>query len=145
MASRLEVLNLREKDAMTCTCGANYKLHPVDCPVHGTRNAAADIVTRLVPDGHLADGVGLDDLIGEIAAAIEREKQARKAQITAVLHTIGGTVEGYPTQSINYLQRLRHLVEIEKAARGVVWFDWSSNDHDAAATIDELRRAMTPP
>lgn len=35
------------------------------------------------------------------------------ARMSAILDTIGGTVEGYPTQSINYLQRLRELVRAE--------------------------------
>lgn len=36
-----------------------------------------------------------------------------RAQMSVILNTIGGTVEGRPTASINYLQRLRELVEKE--------------------------------
>lgn len=34
----------------------------------------------------------------------------------AVIQTVGGVVDGHPTQSINYLQRLRQLVDRERCA-----------------------------
>lgn len=58
---------------------------------------------------------------------------------SAVVHTVAGSVEGKPTQTINYLQRLRELVKIEQAAKIVCRYDWSDNDDDAAKTIDNLR------
>jgi len=33
----------------------------------------------------------------------------------------------------------RRNAELEKAAKAVVWFDWSDNDEDAVAAIAELR------
>lgn len=38
-----------------------------------------------------------------------------RSTISAITHTAGGEVEGYPTSVINILQRIRHLVEIEQA------------------------------
>lgn len=43
-----------------------------------------------------------------------RSVDALRAVELTIVHVIGGTVEGNPTQTINYLQRLRELVEIEK-------------------------------
>jgi len=56
---------------------------------------------------------GADALIVELADRIEALEDAARAQMAAILGTIGGTVEGHPTSAINYLQRLRQLVEIE--------------------------------
>ena len=42
------------------------------------------------------------------------EKEGREVQARTVVSVIGGTVEGAPTQTINYLQRLRELVQVEK-------------------------------
>lgn len=42
--------------------------------------------------------------------------EGTRSQMSAILYTIGGQVEGAPTLSINYLQRLRALVEKEKLA-----------------------------
>lgn len=49
---------------------------------------------------------------------IERLEAELKAVVLTVVRTIGGTVENHPTSSINYLQRLRELVEFEKAHPG---------------------------
>jgi hypothetical protein len=39
-----------------------------------------------------------------------------QAEIKTVVSVIGGTIEGHPTSSINYLQRLRELLRIECAS-----------------------------
>lgn len=46
----------------------------------------------------------------KVAELVARDR----AQMSTILHTIGGTVEGQPTLAINYLQRLRQLVDIER-------------------------------
>lgn len=38
-----------------------------------------------------------------------------RARVSAILQTIGGEVEGRPTSEVNFLQRLRELVQWEKA------------------------------
>ena len=56
----------------------------------------------------------------QIAEAIdENVRRDRNATVTAVVDTIGGTVEGHPTSSINYLQRLRELVAFEIAQKAI--------------------------
>lgn len=45
-----------------------------------------------------------------IDEAVEAE---RRAKTSAIVQTVGGTVEGAPTHAGNYLQRLRELVELE--------------------------------
>jgi len=44
-------------------------------------------------------------------------KASARSMMATILSTIGGTVEGQPTSEINYLQRLRQLVEIERDCR----------------------------
>lgn len=54
----------------------------------------------------------------DLATALRERDEAKareRGQMTAVLHTIGGEVEGHPTSAIDYLQRLRALVATEKA------------------------------
>ena len=48
------------------------------------------------------------------ALRLFEENEALRGTIKAIVHTVGGTVEGRPTHEINILQRLRQLVEIEK-------------------------------
>lgn len=48
-----------------------------------------------------------------LKAKCEFGELEREAIAHAVVDTIGGTVEGMPTQTINYLQRLRELVRAE--------------------------------
>jgi hypothetical protein len=48
------------------------------------------------------------------ALKLFEENQALRGRLKAIVHTVGGTVEGHPTHEINILQRLRQLVEIEK-------------------------------
>jgi hypothetical protein len=50
-------------------------------------------------------------------AEVRLAKELDRARVCAIIYTIGGMVEGSPTQVINYLQRLRELVEAE-AERG---------------------------
>ena len=38
----------------------------------------------------------------------------KTAMISAILQAVGGTVDGRPTNSLNYLQRLRELADKEK-------------------------------
>lgn len=44
---------------------------------------------------------------------LDLERQNNVACKHAVVYTVGGKVEGHPTQDINYLQRLRELVSKE--------------------------------
>jgi 2-iminoacetate synthase ThiH len=53
----------------------------------------------------------------DLAERIEALEAAAKAQMAVILGTIGGTVEGRPTSALNYLQRLRQLVENEDRHR----------------------------
>jgi hypothetical protein len=39
-------------------------------------------------------------------------------------------------------QKFKELYAIRQAAERVCWFDWSSNDSDAVASIEALRRAL---
>ena len=53
----------------------------------------------------------------DVITIIEGVKALRlelQTTLAAVIGTIGGTVENNPTSSINYLQRLRELVDFEK-------------------------------
>lgn len=60
-----------------------------------------EAVTRLAGDFH------------EAIAERDVQRQWRESLVMTVVDTIGGQVEGLPTQSINYLQRLRELVMAE--------------------------------
>lgn len=84
-----------------------------------------------------------------VCSACEREFEPRavaysrgveegtRAMKSAVLYTVGGTVEGHPTSAINYLQRLRQLVRIEKAARQIS--DWHAVSGNAGyVSADDL-------
>lgn len=44
----------------------------------------------------------------------ENAREAAESTIMAVVHTIGGTVEGAPTHRGNFLQRVRELVDAER-------------------------------
>jgi len=55
---------------------------------------------------------------------IERLKASARSTMAAILDTIGGTVDGQPTSEINYLRRLRQLVEIERASKFEHGADW---------------------
>jgi len=48
------------------------------------------------------------------ALRLYEENEVLRSTIASIVHTVGGTVEGYPTHQRNVLQRLRQLVEIEK-------------------------------
>jgi hypothetical protein len=81
-------------------------------PMHRPASSNADEWALFVSE-HL-DSPGF--LAVQIAEAIDGAvKRTLDATVTAVVYTIGGTVEGHPTSSINYLQRLRELVAIETA------------------------------
>lgn len=58
------------------------------------------------------------------------EKELHHTTKQTVVATIGGTVEGRPTQTINYLQRLRELMRneeryhfIKKYVRSIEWLE----------------------
>ena len=51
--------------------------------------------------------------VAELEIELTLERQKARAQMSAILYTIGGEVEGAPTLSINYLQRLRQLTRAE--------------------------------
>ena len=75
----------------------------------------------------------LKPTIKELRAEIERLH--KHAVIAAIVQTIGGEVEGHPTSSVNYLQRLRAvLADNEKLrATGRVSLILSTKQGAAAA------------
>jgi hypothetical protein len=48
------------------------------------------------------------------ALRLFEENEALRGTIAAIVTTAGGEVEGRPTHSINILQRIRQLIEIER-------------------------------
>lgn len=54
---------------------------------------------------------GIKKSLWDRVLQLEYEKTA---MISAIVSTVGGFVEGSPTTAINYLQRLRELVAVEK-------------------------------
>lgn len=53
--------------------------------------------------------------VTQLTAELDLQKQLHAATKHSVIATVGGTdYEGHPTSSINFLQRLRILVEKEK-------------------------------
>lgn len=54
--------------------------------------------------------------IEELEQQCHLYKQETEAMTHAVISIIGGLVEGRPTNRLNYLQRLRELVKIEREA-----------------------------
>ena len=82
------------------------------CPVH-------------LGDACLITGRYVDELRVKLAAAereLQLEKDCRAANATAVVQTVGGQVEGRPTNTSNYLQRLRVLVGIELERNEILAF-----------------------
>ena len=84
------------------------------------------------------------ELVDGLAVA-DKELEAVKA---SVVQELGGTVEGRPTNSLNYLQRIRELRRIESAlkdeavARGVLKAFWRRvHGHADFSEYDE--RALT--
>lgn len=51
--------------------------------------------------------------VEKVRAELDTEKKLRAANKHAVVLTVGGTVDGEPTNEMNYLQRLRELVKTE--------------------------------
>ena len=48
-------------------------------------------------------------------------------------------------EAADEIEQLRDEIErLRAAAVPVCWFDWSANDDDAVAAIEELRRALEP-
>lgn len=74
------------------------------------REEAAHAATEEALDNIEKLGVQLRELRDKLRV----EKGCREANKHAVATTVGGIVEGAPTSTLNYLQRLRELVEIEK-------------------------------
>lgn len=66
----------------------------------------------------LKDDTVMNDLIDEIASAIDQAHSLGRSEIMgtlkAVVHAVGGQVEGHPTSFINVLQRVRELVTKER-------------------------------
>lgn len=54
------------------------------------------------------------DLAGRLAKGWMEKYEASEALLTTVVNIIGGEVEGAPTHRVNFLQRLRELVQREK-------------------------------
>lgn len=59
------------------------------------------------------------DLFLQQIADLQTRLAASEATISAVVQTIGGEVEGMPTSRVNFLQRLRELLEEEARLRAV--------------------------
>lgn len=53
------------------------------------------------------------DLLEKLVIAANEQTKRAESNLTSMLLTIGGTVEGQPTSRVNFLQRLRQLVAIE--------------------------------
>lgn len=63
----------------------------------------------------------IQHLKAEAATAYTRGSEERgRAQSAAIVGTVGGFVDGMPTQSINFLQRLRQLVAVEAALKAAL-------------------------
>jgi len=60
--------------------------------------------------GHFVPATALDELREQLEAA----EQAHETTKRTVVNVIGGEVEGAPTHTLNYLQRLRELVDKEQ-------------------------------
>lgn len=107
---------------------------------------------QLTETFHATRGVGLEDLdvpesVPDTVAAhvkwsidvLARQRdEARSDLLTnkkTVVHTVGGLVEGAPTHTGNYLQRLRQLVAVEKIPVALEWRDISSAPKDAPEVL----------
>ena len=55
----------------------------------------------------------LENKLAAKEAELEQEKESRRGNKQAVVDTVGGLVEGKPTNILNYLQRLRELMNKE--------------------------------
>lgn len=60
--------------------------------------------------------IPLESELSRLREALAKAERTEQAQMAMLLGTIGGIVEGYPTSRINYLQRLRQLIEAETRA-----------------------------
>lgn len=90
----------KNKPTMSATTSANA--------VHNLRQMQKQIICGKNTFGDIAD------LIEELSRQADISKQETNAIRWSVVGTVGGQVEGMPTQTINYLQRLRELVENEQ-------------------------------
>jgi len=108
-----------------------------------------------------AQMIDVTDIFGQCAAMLDLDHQELAAIRHSVVETIGGSVEGRPTQTINYLQRLRQLVAIEKAAAALEKFmgeqtgytsDWpieltvddEKTANELCHVFNELRSSLNP-
>ena len=84
----------------------------------------------------------------ELAGSLAVAEKAIEALTYSVIQELGGTVEGRPTNKLNYLQRIRQLVRIEKAlddervARGVMLAFWR-RVHGSADMAEYDKQALT--
>lgn len=94
-----------------------------DCPKCNGARAQVEHLTACLAE--MTDGRDA------LKAGLEMARLGHRGTVTAVVATIGGTVEGHPTSSINFLQRLRELVAIEAA-----------RSETRRETIEEAERAI---
>lgn len=98
-------------EAKTWKCGAQPTADPpqdCDMPFCGCNPAWQDALAAAQESGWLSE---------REARELRVSRDSLESTISAVVQTIGGTVEGRPTSRINFLQRLRELRAIE-ARRG---------------------------
>lgn len=70
-----------------------------------------DVLVFLIePQRALTLRKNLDDVLETMGIA---DKNFERAAVSAVVSSVGGTVEGHPVSSINYLQRVRWLARLE--------------------------------
>lgn len=93
---------------------------------------------------HPDDAHGLMIEVARLQRARDEALARERGQMVAVLHTIGGEVEGHPTSAIDYLQRLRALVAIEEALQAAVNYSAYSGDPDHVPSCDSTVYSRKP-
>lgn len=68
------------------------------------------LALHIEPQRALTMRKNLDDVLGVLGIA---DANFERAAVSAVVHSVGGTVEGHPVSRINYLQRVRWLARLE--------------------------------
>jgi uncharacterized coiled-coil protein SlyX len=116
---------LKHMDAMTCGCkynkvwmGTKWEHYFVGCKEHG-KDKIAELEAELAHvkqqcEVGWAQEAQQRNLAEHFKAELNLRNQELRALKFTIIVTIGGTdYEGFPTSEINYLQRLRILVEKE--------------------------------
>jgi len=100
-----------------CTCiieNGNFIWENLACPIHHP-NKEKDIFVCFIHKWDTIEGTSPCPYCQLAAkeAELEQEKESRRGNKQAVVDTVGGLVEGKPTNILNYLQRLRELMNKE--------------------------------